>query len=218
MAHTISNFTQYSKQMLRAAATCFEAQVISGDSGSGVYHKRNGVWELAGITANIFPSMVKTPLIAVYKDVPSSEPTVFITGDASAFVDLSSYYSQITSIMSRPSRLLFGGRLGLGWHAGAAADIAAFVAGWRCNNGTGTGTITSWKNGDVTHDGKTDVNDFLRFRSSLTPERRVLTAHDEQLHFWRRPRAIDRDANPRPVVAFALAFPPPAPAACGLAV
>jgi hypothetical protein len=51
---------------------------------------------------------------------------------------------------------------------GTAADLAAFVAGWRSNNGTGAGTITSWKNGDVTHDGITDVNDFLRFRSGLS--------------------------------------------------
>jgi hypothetical protein len=52
--------------------------------------------------------------------------------------------------------------------AGAADDIAAFVAGWRYNNGLGSGTITSWKNGDLTHDGKTDVADFLRMRTGLS--------------------------------------------------
>jgi hypothetical protein len=153
--NTISNLTQYSKQPAPCGSNCFEAQVISGDSGSGVYHKRNGVWELAGITANIFSFDGQNTTTAVY-------------GDASAFVDLSSYYSQITSIINAHQDYSLVGDLNLDGTPGAADDLAAFVAGWRYNNGTGTGTITSWKNGDVTHDGKTDVNDFLRFRSGLS--------------------------------------------------
>ena len=66
-------------------------------------------------------------------------------------------------------------RLNLDGAAGTAADLAAFVAGWRYNNGNRRGTITSWKNGDVTHDGKTDVADFLRFRTGLIRRRRCRT-------------------------------------------
>ena len=84
-------------------------------------------------------------------------------------MDLSSYYSQITSIINAHQDYSSVGDLNLDGTPGTAADITAFVAGWRYNNGTGAGTITSWKNGDVTHDGKTDVNDFLRFRSGLAP-------------------------------------------------
>jgi len=166
--NTISNLTQYSKQTAPCGSNCFEAQVISGDSGSGVFHKRNGVWELAGITANIFSFDGQDTTAAVYKDVPFNSPPVYNTGDASAFVDLSSYYSQITSIISAHQDYSAVGDLNLDGTPGTPADIAAFVAGWRYNNGTGAGTITSWKNGDVTHDGKTDANDFLRFRSGLS--------------------------------------------------
>jgi hypothetical protein len=133
-----------------------------------VFHKRNGVWELAGITANIFTFDGQNATAAVYRDTPFSSPPVFSTGDASAFVDLSSYYSQIMSIINAHQDYSSVGDLNLDGTSGTAADISAFVAGWGYNNGTGAGTITSWKNGDLTHDGKTDVNDFLRFRSGLS--------------------------------------------------
>ena len=166
--NTTSNLTQYSKQTAPCGSNCFEAQVITGDSGSGVFHKRNGVWELAGITANMFSFDGQDTTSAVYRDVPFQSPPVYSTGDASAFADLSSYNSQIASIISAHQDYSSVGDLNLDGTAGTAADIAAFVAGWGYNNGTGTGTITSWKNGDLTHDGKTDVNDFLRFRSGLS--------------------------------------------------
>jgi hypothetical protein len=153
--NTISNLTQYNKQSTPCGNNCFEAQAVSGDSGSGVFHKRNGVWELAGITANIFIFDGQNTTAAIY-------------GDASAFVDLSSYYSQITSIISAHQDYSSVGDLNLDGTPGTAADIAAFVAGWRYNNGTGVGTITSWKNGDLNHDGKTDSSDFLLFRSNLS--------------------------------------------------
>lgn len=165
---TVTNLTQYAKQNAPCGSNCFEAQVISGDSGSAVYHKRNGVWELAGITVNIFAFDNQNTTTAVYRDVPFSSPPVFSTGDASAFVDLSSYYSQITSIISAHQDYSSVGDLNLDGTSGTAADISAFVAGWGYDNGTGAGTITSWKNGDLTHDGKTDVNDFLRFRSNIS--------------------------------------------------
>ena len=169
---TIANLTQYSKQTAPCSGTnCFQAQVVSGDSGSGVFHKRGSVWELAGITTNLYSFDNQNATAAVYRDVPEQtnfNPPLYSTGDASAFADLSSYYSQIMSIIMHHPDYSSVGDLNLDGTSGSAADLAAFVAGWRYNNGTGAGTITSWKSGDVTHDGKTDVNDFLRFRSGLS--------------------------------------------------
>jgi hypothetical protein len=59
---------------------------------------------------------------------------------------------------------------GTGTGAAASDDVTAFVAGWGYNNGTGIGTVTSWKNGDLTRDGKTDVLDFLQLRAALNGE------------------------------------------------
>lgn len=165
---SIANLTQYAKQTAPCGSNCFKAQVISGDSGSGVFYKRNGVWELAGITINMYSFDGQNTTTAVYKDIPFQSPPIYNTGDASAFVDLSSYYSQIMSIIGANQDYSLVGDVNLDGTPGTAADISAFVAGWSYNNGTGTGTITSWKNGDLTHDGKTDVNDFLRFRSGLS--------------------------------------------------
>jgi hypothetical protein len=39
--------------------------------------------------------------------------------------------------------------------------------GWGYDNLSGLGTITSWKNGDLNRDGKTDVSDFLLLRGAL---------------------------------------------------
>ncbi len=170
--NTIANLTQYSKQSAPCSgANCFLAQVVSGDSGSGVFHKRGAVWELAGITTNLYSFDNQNATIAVYRDVPQQTnfvPPLYSTGDASAFADLSTYYSQIMSVINSHPDYSAVGDLDLDGISGTAGDLAAFVAGWRFNNGTGAGTITSWKSGDVTHDGKTDVNDFLRFRSGLT--------------------------------------------------
>jgi hypothetical protein len=152
---TIANVTQYTKQSASCGANCFETQVVSGDSGSAVFHKRGATWELAGITTNMYSFDGQNTTTSVY-------------GDANAFADLSSYYSQIMSIKNAHQDYSAIGDINLDGTPGTSADIAAFVAGWRYNNGTGAGTITSWKNGDLTHDGKTDVNDFLRFRSGLS--------------------------------------------------
>jgi hypothetical protein len=155
---TIAYLTTYDQ----GSSNPLEFQVVAGDSGSGVFYKRSGQWELAGI------------VLADYTFSGQSTATfnsgngLAVYGNASAFADLSSYRTQILNIMSAHQDYSLVGDLNLDGVAGAPSDLAAFVAGWRYNNGTGTGTITSWKNGDVTHDGKTDVNDFLRFRSGLS--------------------------------------------------
>lgn len=155
---TIAYLTTYDQ----GSSNPYEFQVVAGDSGSGVFNKRNGQWELAGIVlANYTFSGQSTATF-------NSGNALAVYGNASAFADLSSYRTQILSIINAHQDYSLVGDLNLDGVAGGADDLAAFVAGWRYNNGTGTGTITSWKNGDVTHDGKTDVNDFLRFRSGLS--------------------------------------------------
>lgn len=142
----------------------FEALGVGGDSGGGVYYKRSGQWQLAGITT------------AKYnwsgQDNVDNTNTLAVFGNANAFADLSSYNapgnSPIMNIINAHQDYSLVGDINLDGISGAPADLSAFVAGWRYNNGTGLGTITSWKNGDVTHDGKTDLNDFLRVRSGLT--------------------------------------------------
>jgi hypothetical protein len=101
-----------------------------------------------------------------------------IFGNTTMFTDLSRYnqnyfHSLKDIIASHPDYSLMGDVnldgivSGNGTGPAAADDVAAFVAGWNYNNGIGQGTITSWKNGDLNRDGRTDVADFLRLRSAL---------------------------------------------------
>jgi hypothetical protein len=141
-----------------------EAQVVTGDSGSGVFYKRNNVWELIGIVNAQPPiSQGQSAMNAVY------------TGYTS-FADMSYYRSEILSIMNAPENQNYSvmgdvnldGAVTGGVVAGIpTGDIAAFVAGWGYDNHTGTGTVTSWKNGDLNRDGKTNVDDFLLLRPTL---------------------------------------------------
>ena len=150
---TIAYLTTYDKQ--NAAGNPYEAQVVGGDSGSPVFHKTASGWELAGIVLATYTYSGQDAENAVY-------------GDASAFADLSSYKANILAIMAAHQDYSVVGDLTMDGVAGQADDIAAFVAGWHYNNGTGQGTLTSWKHGDLNHDGKTDVADFLEFRSGLS--------------------------------------------------
>lgn len=141
-----------------------EAQVVAGDSGSAVFYKRNNAWELIGIVNAQYPvAQGQSSLNAVY------------TGYM-VFADLSYYNSEIQSIMSANPNYSIMGDLNLdGVVSGGVVnglptgDVASFVAGWGYNNHTGTGTVTSWKNGDLNRDGKTDAADFLLFRPTLGP-------------------------------------------------
>ncbi len=153
---TIANLTTFD----RFSSNPYETQVVNGDSGSPVFHNRGTQsqpqWELAGIT------------LAIYR-YPGQDAGYSVYGDASAFADLSSYRNNILSIINTHPDYSIVGDLNLDGVAGGADDIAAFVAGWRYNNGTGAGTMTSWMHGDLNHDGKVDVADFLRMRSGLSP-------------------------------------------------
>lgn len=141
-----------------------ETQAIAGDSGAAVFYKRGGQWELVGIVNAVF-SFTDQPFAAVY-------------GNSTMMTNLS-YYNQdflnsIKYIMeSHPDYSIVGDVnldgivSGDGNGAASVDDVSAFVAGWRFNNGLGSGNLTSWKSGDMNRDGKTDVVDFLRLRSAL---------------------------------------------------
>jgi hypothetical protein len=179
----VSTFTIYDSQSQPGASTPpfgvanLEAQAVTGDSGAGVFYKRGSQWELVGIvnSALYFPNQ---PCCAVY-------------GNATTMANLSYYYSQnfldpndlnpdqsdrwsIKDIIERHPDYSIIGDVNLdgivsgdGTGAVTVDDVSAFVAGWGYDDGPGPGTITSWKNGDLNRDGKTDVEDFLRLRGAL---------------------------------------------------
>ncbi len=155
--HTVANLTQYD----RFSSNKFEAQVVGGDSGSGVYRYRNGQWELAGILLNLYG----------YPNQPSN---IGVYGTATAFADLSAYHDIITSYINSHQDYSLAGDLNLDGASGTSADIAAFVAGWGCGTSarpdcTNTGAnMASWKKGDLDHDGDTDFADFLKLRTGIT--------------------------------------------------
>lgn len=150
-----------------------EAQVVAGDSGSSVFYKRNGVWELIGIV-NAQLTGIQGPN-GQYLDAQNTANAVY--GNYSTFADLSYYRSDILNIMSTNPNYSVLGDINLDGvvtgtttaAGGATGDLAAFVAGWGYNNGTGAGTVTSWKKGDLNRDGKTDYLDFVLLRTAFNP-------------------------------------------------
>ncbi len=160
----LSLMTIYNSQN-QGGSTTHEMQAINDDSGGAVFYKRGSQWELAGIiNAQV-----------VYEDQPHSTA---IYGNATTMAALShynkAYPKSISDIMSQLSDYsimgdvnLDGVVMGNGTGPAISDDVTAFVAGWNYNKGTGIGTVTSWKNGDLNRDGRTDVADFLKLRSGL---------------------------------------------------
>jgi hypothetical protein len=141
-----------------------EAQAIAGDSGSAVFYKRGSQWELSGIVNANF----------TYTD----QPNAAIYGNATMISDLwyynQNYPNSIRNIIETHPDYSIMGDVNLdgivsgdGSGPMSSDDVAAFVAGWQYNNGTAKGTITSWKNGDLNRDGRTNVADFLKLRGAL---------------------------------------------------
>ena len=165
----MSMVTQFDNPLLpngspNPVALTNEAQVVSGDSGSSVFYKRNGQWELIGIVN------------AQYSTIENQSTANAVYGNYTTFADLTYYHDDIFNIMNANANYSVLGDINLdgvvsGGTSGGVptGDIAAFVSGWGYNNGTGAGTITSWKNGDLNHDGKTNSADFLLLRTALNP-------------------------------------------------
>lgn len=156
--------------------TNLEAQAIPGDSGSAVFYKRGNQWELAGIVNATY----------TYPNQPFGTA---VFGNATILSDLSYYnknYSAADKGLGRFSIKdiielhtdysimgdvnLDGVVAGNGTGAPTVDDVAAFISGWNYDNGTGKGTITSWKNGDLNRDGRTNVADFLKLRTALNSQ------------------------------------------------
>jgi hypothetical protein len=153
---TIANLTSYD----RSSSDPFEAQVVGGDSGSGVYYKRNGQWQLAGIVlANyIFDGQSNANF--------NPNNSLGVYGNLSAFADLSSYASQIAAIETAHANYSVVGDINLDGVVDGN-DVSAFVANWHYDSGSALGSLTSWTHGDLNRDGKTDVNDFFLLRNAM---------------------------------------------------
>ena len=138
--------------------TSNEALAAPGDSGGGVFFKRNGQWELAGIMN-----------AALIFDNQRSDWAVF--GDATAFADLSVYHDAIVGIMDANPEYSIMGDINLdgivsGDGSGSIEtdDLSAFIAGW--NNDAAVATVETWKLGDLDLDGDTDLHDFALLRGA----------------------------------------------------
>jgi hypothetical protein len=150
-----------------------EAQVVGGDSGSAVFYKRGGQWELIGIV-NASYSSYENQFASISNGGTGSGTAMY--GNYTTFADLSFYHNEILNIMNANQNYSVMGDINLdgvvtGSTTGGAptGDIAAFVAGWGYDNGTGIGTIDSWKHGDLNRDGKTDAADFVLLRNTVNP-------------------------------------------------
>jgi hypothetical protein len=150
-----------------------EAQAVANDSGGAVFYKRDGQWELIGIINGIRPPQVPgTNPAQFYDQFPAGSPAIY--GSQTFFADLTYYHDAIMNIMEQNADYsiigdinLDGAVTGFGTGSWASDDVTAFVAGWGYDNGTGTGTITSWKNGDLNRDGKTDADDYSLLANAL---------------------------------------------------
>jgi uncharacterized protein (TIGR03382 family) len=149
----------------QGGALPFESQAVGGDSGSAVFYKNGSQWQLAGIVNSTLIYNNQAVLYGVY-------------GDATTFSDLSyynkPYQGSICDVMKSCGNYSVVGDVNLdgvvsgnGTGPAGTDDVTAFVAGWRYDNSAGAGDYLSWTHGDMNHDGKTNVNDFILLRGAL---------------------------------------------------
>jgi hypothetical protein len=178
----ISMMTIYDQQgqpgtpAYNATNTNLEAQAIQGDSGSSVFFKRGNQWELAGIVNATFTYTEQPFNSAVYGNTTMISDLSYYNQNYSAGDNTARRFS-IKDIIEDHADYSMMGDVNLdgivsgnGTGPISSDDVTAFVAGWNYNNGMNRGTITSWKNGDLTRDGRTDVSDFLRLRGALNSQ------------------------------------------------
>jgi hypothetical protein len=153
--------------------TNLEAQAIQGDSGSSVFFKRGNQWELGGIVNATFTYTDQPGHWAVYGNTSMISDLSYYNKNYLAGDKAQGRFSIKDIIEGHPDYSMMGDVnldgivSGNGSGAASVDDVAAFIAGWNYNNGTGRGSITSWQNGDLNHDGRTDVSDFLKLRGAL---------------------------------------------------
>jgi PEP-CTERM motif len=153
---------------LDQTANTYEAQAVSGDSGSSVFrvNPTTNKWELIGIVNAAFRFSNQPSTIAVYTNPPNA------SGDLTSFADLSYYHDQIFNIINAHTNYSILGDLNLdgivsgdGNGPAVTDDVSAFISGW--GSSQATGNITSWKKGDLNLDGKVDASDFLLLRTAF---------------------------------------------------
>jgi hypothetical protein len=143
-----------------SGGTPHEAQAVAGDSGGGVFYKRGGQWELAGIMNAVL----------MFPNQEDELRSFAIYGQATSFADLSSYRSEILSITADPSYSIMGdinldGKVsGDGSGSASVDDLSAFVSGWLTTHPSAN--IDSWKLGDLNQDAVTDLHDFRMLRNA----------------------------------------------------
>jgi hypothetical protein len=133
----------------------YEAQPISGDSGSAVFRKNGSQWELLGVVNAAF-TYTNQPFGAVYSDDGR--------GDFTTFADLTYYRQQILDIMAANPGFSVAGDLNLDGVVDSD-DAYAFMQGWGYQQTAGS--VTSWKNGDLNLDGTTDLADYDLMTTAL---------------------------------------------------
>ena len=86
----ISNNTVMLATNFSSSAGPFEAQVVTGDSGGGVFTQVGGAWQLTGV-------------IDAEKLLTNQPSDTVVFGDQSYFANLSTYRDQIESILNTPT-------------------------------------------------------------------------------------------------------------------
>jgi hypothetical protein len=154
----------------------FESQAIPNDSGGSVFFKRGNQWELAGIVNATFTYTNQPFSTAVYGNATMLSDLSYYNKNYSGSDKAQGRFSIKDIIESHADYSIMGDVnldgivSGNGTGPVLTDDVSAFIAGWNYNNGSGHGTITSWRSGDLNRDGKTDVADFLKLRTALNSQ------------------------------------------------
>jgi hypothetical protein len=151
----------------QTGGTSHEVQAIPGNSGSAVFYKRDGQWELSGIVNAAFAYDNQ------YDVEFGCACNSAVYGNGIAFTDLSVYHDKIYEIINAHPNYSVMGDLNLdgvvsgdGTGTSATDDVTAFIEGWLYQQPVHS--ITSWQKGDLNLDGKTSLADFLLMRDALS--------------------------------------------------
>ncbi len=163
----ISLMTVYDKTT-GVGQTPLEFQGVAGNSGSGVFYKRNGTWELVGIANAVYRFPDQAGLRNVYGNGTLISDLWYYNQD---YLNSIKYIMEAHPDYSHIGDVNLDGNVsGDGTGPPGTDDVTDFILGWGYDNESGIGTVASWRNGDLNRDGKTDIQDFMMLRSALNGE------------------------------------------------